>query len=433
MDDMPAPKLPTTPSRLPAHVPTPPASEILGVLARGAVRCDFQPIVDLDTRAVVAYEALARGPQGALERPDVLFAAARSAGRLAQLDELCRRTALNSAVTQQIRSPLALFINVEPQALRLAALDELLEIADASANSMQLVLEVTERALAAQPAELLATVRRLRSAGWRIALDDVGADDLSLAFMSVLRPDILKIDMGVVQRRPDAAVAMLMNAINAHAERSGCLVLAEGIEDESHLAQAHALGATLGQGWMFGRPHGTVPPPMSVAPLQLAPAVFHGTTRTPFGLVPPSTPTRVSRKPLLIQVSKHLERQAGTIGPTCVVLSAFQAERYFTPATQRRYHRLREQVGFVAVMGTDLLAEPMPGVRGASLDINDPLCMEWDIVVISPHFAAALIARDIGDAGPDADRRFEFVLTYDRDTVVAAAESLIARVHGTTG
>jgi EAL domain-containing protein (putative c-di-GMP-specific phosphodiesterase class I) len=50
-------------------------------LAPGGIRSVFQPIVDLDTGAVVAYEALARGPESPLERPDALFAAARAADR----------------------------------------------------------------------------------------------------------------------------------------------------------------------------------------------------------------------------------------------------------------------------------------------------------------------------------------------------------------
>ena len=56
----------------------------------------FQPIVELDTGRVVAYEALARGPEGPLERPDLLFAAARTAGRLAELDEACRAAAFRA-------------------------------------------------------------------------------------------------------------------------------------------------------------------------------------------------------------------------------------------------------------------------------------------------------------------------------------------------
>ena len=58
---------------------------------------------------------------------------------------------------------------------------------------------------------------------------------------------------------------------------------------------------------------------------------------------------------------------------------------------------------------------------------------EWDVVVLSPHFSAALLARDLGDDGPDLDRTFEYALTYDRDTVVRAAAALLSRVaprHG---
>ena len=57
-----------------------------------------------------------------------------------------------------------------------------------------------------------------------------------------------------MQERPGPAIAEIMNAVNAHAERTGAVVLAEGIETDEHLAMARALGATLGQGWLFGRP-----------------------------------------------------------------------------------------------------------------------------------------------------------------------------------
>ena len=72
--------------------------------------------------------------------------------------------------------------------------------------------------------------------------------------------------------------------------------------------------------------------------------------------------------------------------------------------------------------------EPAPGVRGAVLAPDDPLAGEWSVVVIGPHFAAALVAQDMGDAGPEPERRFRFALTYDRDLVLAAAAPLIERV-----
>ena len=81
----------------------------------------------------------------------------------------------------------------------------------------------------------------------------------------------------------------------------------------------------------------------------------------------------------------------------------------------------------MAVFGAGMGEEPAPKVRGAVLAPNDPVRTEWDVVVLGPHFAGALVARDRGDTGPDADRRFDFVLTYDRDLVVRLASSLLCR------
>lgn len=398
------------------------------VLEHGHVRSVFQPIVDLDSGAVVAYEALARGPQGPLERPDLLFAAAREAGRLRELDELCRRTALTTAIATGVVAPLTLFVNVEPEVLDTAPLEELVALGAAAPEGLQVVLEITERAIAARPAELLATVQRLRDAGWRIALDDVGAEDLSLAFMPLLRPDIIKLDLRLVQQRPGPKVAEIMNAVNAEAERSGTVVLAEGIEHEEHRRTALALGARLGQGWLFGRPGDALVPGAPVAPLQLRTPPVVRRQASPFACLPAGTPLRRSTKALLIEVSKHLEREAMRLGPTCTVVATFQEARHFTPATARRYGELVGRAGFVAAIGQGLDREPVAGVRGADLDADDAVRGEWDVAVLAPHFSAALLARDLGDTGADQERTFEFALTYDREVVADAAEALMSRV-----
>ena len=72
--------------------------------------------------------------------------------------------------------------------------------------------------------------------------------------MPFVRPDVIKLDLRLVQANPDVAIAGIVNAVNAERERSGAVILAEGIEHEEHLTTARALGATLGQGWLFGRP-----------------------------------------------------------------------------------------------------------------------------------------------------------------------------------
>jgi diguanylate cyclase (GGDEF)-like protein/PAS domain S-box-containing protein len=406
------------------------------VLDAGAVRSFFQPIVDLASRSVVAYEALARGPLGPLATPDALFAAAREAGLLAELDEACRLAAFEGASRLGLVAPCAVFVNVEPEVLDDAPLSDLLAIADAAPGELRMVIEITERALAARPAELLRTVERVRDLGWGVALDDVGADSASLAFMALLRPDVVKLDLSLVQDRPSPAIAEIMNAVNAYAERSGALILAEGIETERHLATAQGLGATLGQGWLFGRP---TPDPVAVppaAPLDLAVTrvpVSAGVATSPFSCLPDGVVLKTSSKRLLIELSKQLEREALRVGDTCIVASTFQHGRHFTPATTLRYRDLVERTGFVCALGEGLASGVVPGLRSAPLAADDPVLGEWDVVVLSPHFSTALLARDLGDSGPDMDRRFAYALTYERETVVRAAHGLLSRVAPRVG
>ncbi len=92
--------------------------ELDAVLSRRAIDPLFQPIVEIATGDTVAYEALARGPvDGPLRMPQELFDTAREAGRLDELDELCRTRAVESAVEAGLRAPFGLFVNVEPAAI----------------------------------------------------------------------------------------------------------------------------------------------------------------------------------------------------------------------------------------------------------------------------------------------------------------------------
>ncbi len=400
----------------------------------GALRSLFQPVIDLSTGAIVAVEALVRGPAGPYERPDALFAAARQSRCLAELDEACRAVAFRSAAELGLVAPLTVFVNVEPEVLASAPLDALLELASTAPGELRVVLEITERALAVRPADLLRTVDRIRSFGWGVALDDVGADPLSLAFMPLLRPDIVKLDLRLVQERPGAGVAQVMNAVNAYAESSGAVLLAEGIENDRHLRLARGLGAQLGQGWYFGRP--TPTPDLSGPTEELHLPGMRRPVRldvSPFACLPAGTPLRTAPKSLLVELSKQLEREALTQGESCVVAATFQDARHFTPATTDRYRGLADSAGFVCAFAAGMPAEPVPGVRGVDLLRSDALREEWDITVLGPHFAAALLARDLGDDGPDADRRFQYALSYVRETVVNATTALLSRVTTADG
>ena len=405
------------------------------VLSSRSVRAVYQPLVSLLTGEVLGYEALARGPQGTpWERPDVLFDAARSADRLAELDWACRAAAYAGALEARLHPGMTLFVNSEPEALDEPCPRDLEAVVDAAVGRLRVVTEMTERSLTRDPAGLLAAAARSRAVGWGVALDDVGAEPASLALMPFVHPDVVKLDMRLVQESASAQTSSVATAVLAHAERTGALILAEGIETESHRAKALALGATIGQGWLFGRP-GPLPSdtvaPYGHVPFLEAPTPPVG--QTPFDLVRGRSGVRVATKSLLLAMSQHLEARALDAMEPPVVLSTFQRAEYFSVASAARYDRLTEHSALVAAIGVDIGPAPIGHVRGADLLSADPLCHEWDVVVVGPHYAAALIARDEGDVGvPDADRRFSFVLTHDRDLVVQAARALLLRVVATS-
>lgn len=238
----------------------------------------------------------------------------------------------------------------------------------------------------------------------------------------------MKLDLALVQGRPGPGAAEIAHAVYSYAERSGAVVLAEGIETEQHREVALALGASLGQGWLFGRPE-LAPAPGRPSRLQLpAPPPPDPPMLSPFSCLPTRTALRTSSKRLLIEMSKHLEREALRVGGTSVLAATFQEARYFTHDTRARYGDLVETTGFVCALGTGLPPEPLPGLRGADLAADDPLRGEWDITVLGPHFAAALLARDLGDGGPELDRRFAFAVTHDHDAVTRATGALLSRI-----
>jgi EAL domain-containing protein (putative c-di-GMP-specific phosphodiesterase class I) len=402
------------------------AAELDSILAQGSLHTVFQPIVALEDERVIGHEALTRGPAGSrLERPDRLFAAAADCGRTLELDWACRAAALTAALEARLAT--TLFLNCEPVAFDAPTPPQHAALWGRAAAELDIVLEITERALTRRPAELVRAVDERRAAGRGIALDDVGADIRSLALLPLVDPDVIKLDLRLVQDRPSTDQAAIVAAVAAERERTGATILAEGIETVEHLAVAHTVGATLGQGWLWGRPG---PPPVGGergrAPRARRTPRPAGSS--PFDVVSAERPPATATKRLLLPMSLHLEHQAMRIGEGAVVLSAFQTADRFTPATLRRYERLAASASLVAAFGIGLPVEPCPGVRGANIEPGDPLTDEWSVVVVGPHFAAALVARDLGDAGPDDDRRFASVTTYDRGLVLAAAHTLLRRI-----
>ena len=402
----------------------------LDAVIAGGIRAAYQPIVALGADVVVAYEALARGPVGSsLESPGALFAAAHAQGRVKPLDSACWTTALRGAVHGGLRPPLAVFVNVEPEVMGVGLDDASRQVLDDARQQLQIFFEVTERALTARPAQLLDFVARMRGQGLAIALDDVGADRRSLALLPLLRPDVVKLDMSLIRSHPSRRSGEVMNGVCAYAEQTGALILAEGIETDAHLLAARSMGATLAQGWYFGHP-GPLPsthphPSGSAVTVRTIPRVRFD---SPAEFVHARRGLKVGRKDVLLSITRALEAQALELGEHTVVATAFQHVRHFTPRTRARYARLGERASLAVALGEGMPDPPAAGVRGVDLAPDDVLTREWDIAVLGPHYAGALVARDLGDTGPDHERRFEFVLTFDRELVIDVAAALISRV-----
>ncbi len=397
-----------------------------GLLGRGDITTLYQPIIDLETGAALGYEALARGTHGsALESPVALFAAARTDGCVAELDWACRAAALSGALDAGLGNACTLFVNIEPDTDGDTVPDRYKELIERATGELRIVVEVTEQAIVDRPAELLRLLDWARDRSWGVAIDDIGANPNSLAMMPFLEPDVVKLDLSLVQTRPTPEIGQVVSAVLGQTERTGATVLAEGIETEAHREAAMAMGATLGQGFLLGRPAplpASIPQPTETIPLKGA--VSGRDEVTPFSVVRSARPLRRGPKRLIVDLAHHLEEQALAAREAPVILSTFQQGERLDEASRQRYARLVAQGCFVVVIGPHVSRSPAAGVRSARLPVAHRLNEEWSVILVGPHYSGALVAR--GTAGDD----YDFAVTHDRDLVVEAGRALL-RVVGT--
>jgi EAL domain-containing protein (putative c-di-GMP-specific phosphodiesterase class I) len=248
--------------------------ELQEVLLTDTLTTVFQPIFGLRERQVLGYEALSRGPAGtAYFMPDRLFAMAKEADLLFELDRKCRRRAIGSAV--RLPEGAKLFVNVFPSAMydpgfQGLALVEL--VRDSGLSPDRVVLEITEKSAIENYEVFVEALAELKGHGFSIAVDDVGAGYSGLEKIARLEPRYLKFDRELVRDINSSYIRREMTrALKAFADRIGSTIIAEGIEREGELQTLLELGIDYGQGYLLGRPESAFLPP--AAPT-LAPAVI---------------------------------------------------------------------------------------------------------------------------------------------------------------
>jgi EAL domain-containing protein (putative c-di-GMP-specific phosphodiesterase class I) len=226
------------------------------VLSRRVISV-YEPIVEVETRTVFGYEALARGPENTeLHSPRALFATATEQDLLFQLDCLCRQSALHGA--KDLPGGAKLFLNVRPTtihdpAFRAESISKTLESCGLRPSDM--VFEISEQESIGN-FDIFREVRDYyRRLGFQIALDDTGAGYASLEAVMELSPDFIKMDRAFVSGiDQDPARQELLRALRSVADRIGARMIGEGLDTLEELATLGRLGIPFGQGWLFGKP-----------------------------------------------------------------------------------------------------------------------------------------------------------------------------------
>jgi EAL domain-containing protein (putative c-di-GMP-specific phosphodiesterase class I) len=221
-------------------------------IAAERVEVLYQPQIHLQTGRVVGVEALARW--GSAANAEGLFARASASGLSERLSRLMQHKSLRAAATWEgpLRN-LHLSINLLPQDICRTGYDTWLldEIEAAGVDAKRITLEITESALLDEHAGVAQRLSTLQAKGLRIAIDDFGTGYASLAYLTNLPLDVLKIDRGLVAdivRSPRTRIVMQATIRMAH--ELGLEVLVEGVETAAQLELLNEWGCDLYQGFL---------------------------------------------------------------------------------------------------------------------------------------------------------------------------------------
>jgi len=216
----------------------------------------FQPIVSCQSRTIHAYEALLRSDEESLRSPGDILQAAEDLGRLDDLGRQVRRRVAEQV--PEIPAGILVFVNLHPADLNdlqlLGPRSPLMDLAS------RIVFEITERASLHRVNGLQKKLEELRAAGFRLAVDDLGAGYAGLTSMAQLEPEYVKLDMALIRgiHTHPTQQKLVQSMVNV-CQQLDKLVIAEGVEDEAEHDTLRDMGCDLLQGYFFAKPQ-RVPP-----------------------------------------------------------------------------------------------------------------------------------------------------------------------------
>lgn len=231
--------------------------EIRGAIAGGQIIPYFQPIVDVASRQIRGFEALARWqhPTRGIVAPIDFIPVAEAAGELANLTMSMLRQAC--IATRDLPAELTLAVNISPQQIQ----DEWLStkilkvLTETGFPPHRLEIELTENALVTDFTAAKRVIQSLKNLGIGVALDDFGTGYSSLYYLSELQFDKIKIDRSFVRTLHERSEsAKIINAIIGLGRSLGVPTMAEGVETERDAKVLGDIGCLTAQGYLYSRP-----------------------------------------------------------------------------------------------------------------------------------------------------------------------------------
>jgi diguanylate cyclase (GGDEF)-like protein/PAS domain S-box-containing protein len=237
-------------------------TELRKVLEEGRLEIAYQPIVDLSSRRINGFEALARWPEGGeTVSPAQFIPVAEDTGLIRQLgimvlDGACAQLAAwrrDGLVSDDV----TMSVNVSGRQLADADFPEVIResLSKHQIPGDRLRIEMTESTVIDAPDQMRDALARIAEFGVKAQLDDFGTGYSSLTFLHHFAGDAIKIDRSfVMSMHTDAANEEIIRAIIELAHNLGLRVIAEGVEEEAQLAILESVGCEYAQGYLFAKP-----------------------------------------------------------------------------------------------------------------------------------------------------------------------------------
>jgi EAL domain-containing protein (putative c-di-GMP-specific phosphodiesterase class I) len=222
----------------------------------------YQPIVDLESRELTGFEALARWqhPERGLLMPELFIPIAEDTGLIGPIGLWVLREACRQMVEWQSKyrrdPPLYISVNMSTRQLAQRDLAEQVQqiLRDTGLSASSLRLEITENTLIQNLRASAAVVKQLHDMAVGVHIDDFGTGYSSLSYLQSFPVDTLKVDRSFVARMGGPDQLEIVRAIVNLAQSLGMGVTAEGVETAEQMRAVKQLNCTSAQGFFFSEP-----------------------------------------------------------------------------------------------------------------------------------------------------------------------------------